>query len=201
MKICICGWYFNEKFLDALKMLSDKFPVTIVANRDELPEKYVGCFDYHVRENRGLEYGAYDYFLTNIWDGDDVLFMHDDMELLPIMKNFEILGPEIIFETVSRFKEDLVYIFKNEASRKDCFDIHGRVMFASKRFLQKLRDCGGFPWDKHNDGYILGKNPGYCEHYNWAVAQLKEFWEKLFDYKIESIIIPAFNYKVRGKDY
>jgi hypothetical protein len=191
-------------------VLNPEHPVTIVANRDGLPDKYSGCFDYRVRENRGLEYGAYDYYLKNIWDGDDVLFMHDDMAILPIMKNFEIIGPELLFKSISEFKDDLVYIFKNDTSRRECFEIHGRAMFASKRwramfaskrFLRKLLDCGGFPWDKNNDGYTLGPNPGYCEHFNWAVAQLKMFWEKLFDYKIDSIIIPAFDYKIRGEKH
>lgn len=201
MQVCVCGWYFNERFLDTMKEINKDYPVSIIANRDELPDKYKSVFNYHVRENKGLEYGAYDYFLKNEWNGGDVLFLHDDMTIQPIIKNYEIINPKLLFKTVSEFDKDVVYIFKNDASRKECFDIHGRVMFASGLFLKYLADRnGGFQWDKENDGYTAGPNPGYCKHYNWAVAQLRAFWEplKLIGHTVETAIIPAFDYDVRG---
>lgn len=205
MQICICGWYFTEGFLDILKDITETYPVTIIANQDKLPKKYDGLFNYHVRENRGLEYGAYDYFLHNEWLGDDVLFMHDDMMIRPIIKNYELVNPALLFKTVSAFKQDLVYIFQNDLDRQECFDIHGRVMFASKRFLKELRDFnGGFPWDRDNDGHTIGPTPEHCKHYNWAVEELKKFWEILKiskDITVESVIIPAFDYQIRGRQY
>jgi hypothetical protein len=83
MQICICGWYFNEQLLGVMESINEKYPVAIIANRDKLPDKY--NFNYHVRENKGLEYGAYDYFLKNEWTGGDVLFCHDDMTILPVI--------------------------------------------------------------------------------------------------------------------
>jgi hypothetical protein len=199
MQVCVCGWYFNEKCLDVLKDITSQFPVTIIAHKDKLPKKYHGHFEYIVRKNRGLEYGAYDHFLKNAWKGDDVLFMHDDIEISPILDDWKIAPPGDIFEVVSKFKDDFVYIFKNETSWRECFGVHGRAMFASKRFLKRLLDSGGFPYDKHNDGYTMGENPGYCEHYNWPTAKLKEICDKFFDYEIGHVFIPAFDYYIRGK--
>ena len=204
MQICVCGWYFNERFLDLLTDITKEYPVTIIANRGELPKKYEGVFNYHVRENRGLEYGAYDYFLHNEWSGDDVLFMHDDITIQPIMKNYEIINPILLFKTVANFKQDLVYVFQNDIDRQDCFGIHGRVMFSSKRFLEDLKFSGGFPWDKNNDGHTIGPTPKYCHHYNWAVEELKKIWEVMMIGKnivVDQVIIPAFFYHIRGRQY
>ena len=202
MKICICGWYFEPGLLKDLKNLNEKFPVTIVANRDRLPEEYKGVFNYHVRENRGLEYGAYDYYLKNVWDGEDVLFMHDDATLRAIIRDYVLVGPVYLFELISNIDKDLVYIFKNESDKLSCLGIHGRVMFASGRFLKDLKEInGGFPWDRENDGHTLGATPEYCKHYNWAVEELKKFWEvrKLVGCRVDSIIVPAINYHIRGR--
>ena len=202
MRVCICGWYFTEKFLDLLTEITKTYPVTVVANKDRMPSKYKDCFDYHVRENRGLEYGAYDYFLKNVWAGEDVLFMHDDIQIQPIVKDFEIINPLLIFNTISRFKEDVVYIFKSETHMIENCNIHGRVMFMSKGFLKDLKEFNdGFPWDKDNDGHTVGPTPSHCKHYNWAVEELKKFWEvkKITGCEVKSVIIPAIDYQIRGR--
>lgn len=202
MQICICGWYFNEPFLDLMEHITKTYPVTIIANQDKLPEKYEGIFKYYVRENRGLEYGAYDYFLHNNWTGGDVLFMHDDIDILPVVKNYELIDPVLLFKSVSDFKQDVVYIFRHEHDRRESFDMHGRVMFASGRFLKQLKDFnGGFPWDRDNDGHTIGPTPSHCKHYNWAVEELKKFWkaQQFNGCVVEAVIIPAFAYQIRGR--
>jgi len=202
MKICVCGWYFEPEFLITLKDINKEYPVTIIANRDRLPEEYKGVFNYHVRENRGLEYGAYDYYLKNVWEGEDVLFMHDDMKIRPIVKDYTVVGPEYLMGLISKIEMDLVYIFKNEREKQFCFGTHGRVMFAGGKFLKDLKEINdGFPWDKDNDGHTMGPTPGYCKHYNWGVLELKNYWEvrKLVGCRVESIVIPAFNYSIRGR--
>ena len=201
MQICICGWYFNEELLDLMEHINKTYPVTIIANRNKLPDKY-DSFNYHVRENRGLEYGAYDYFLKNEWTGGDVLFCHDDMTILPLVRGYEVVDPVELFKTVADFKQDVVYIFKNDNEREWNFDMHGRIMFASKWFLKKLKDFnGGFPVDTNNDGHIIGPTPDYCKHYNWAVEELKKFWkaQQFNGCVVESVIIPAFAYQIRGR--
>ena len=65
MKICVCGWYYRESFLGLLGDLAKEFSVTIIANRAGLPLKYLGSVEYHVRENRGLEFGAYDKYIKD----------------------------------------------------------------------------------------------------------------------------------------
>ena len=202
MKICVVGWYFDEDFLESLTEITEKYPVTIVAHRDKLPERFKGVFDYHVTENKGLEYGAYDYYLKNLWDGDDVLFMHDDITIQPMIRNYELQSPLLVYDTIASFEEELVYIFKNYNDKKDCFDMHGRCMYASGSFLKDLKEKnGGFPVDENNDGHTFGPTPSYCKHYNWGVEELKKFWEvlKLEGCKVKSVIIPAMNYHIRGK--
>jgi len=198
MNICVCGWYFREPFLSILKEVNKDFPVHIVANK--MADILDDCgLDYSVRENTGLEFGAYDYYLKNIWDGEDTLFLHDDITINPIAKNYEVLPPKYLFKDVSKLKGDLVYIFKNAHDKRKCFDVHGRVMFASGNFLTKLKQLGGFPYDEKNDGFIFGPKPEHCKHFNWAVTKLKEIGESLmFDYSITQKFMPAFNYDVRG---
>jgi len=201
MKICIVGWYFDEDFLESLVEITEKYPVTIVAHRDKLPERFKGVFDYHVTENKGLEYGAYDYYLKTIWDGESVLFMHDDITIRPIVRNYELQSPFLLYDSIAGFKEDLVYVFKNENDRKNCFDMHGRCMYASGSFLKDLKEKnGGFPVDENNDGHTIGPTPDYCKHYNWGVEELKKFWEvmQLSGCMVKSVIIPAMNYHIRG---
>jgi hypothetical protein len=201
MQICICGWYFNEQLLDVMEHVNDKHPVTIIANRDKLPDRGYD-FNYHVRENKGLEYGAYDYFLKNEWTGGSVLFCHDDMIIQPVIRDYTIIDPVELFDTVASLKQDVVYIFKNEHDRVTNFDMHGRVMYASSKFLRLLLDMnGGFPWDENNDGHTAGPRTDYCEHYNWAVEELKKFWkaQQFNGIVVESVIIPAFAYQIRGR--
>ena len=95
LKICVCGWHL-EKFDALYKVLwklhhENDIPVHIVSNKDS---RWLKVFDlpYSYRDNYGLEFGAYDYYLRNIWDGEsDVLFTRD-MFFRPGKKMFLTTG-------------------------------------------------------------------------------------------------------------
>jgi|TARA_Y100000310_G_scaffold71534_1_gene67383 hypothetical protein len=126
--------------------------VYVVSNKDSA---WLKVFDlpYVIRQNRGLEFGAYDYYLGNIWDGkSDVLFLHDDIKFKTFMKNFEILPPERIFDGFKKLDYDQAYIFNSR--KEDVFNDgkHGRIFYCSKNLLAFMKRIDGFLWDRYNDG-------------------------------------------------
>lgn len=152
MKICVCGWYFNDDLYASLWRIQEKYPVFIVAHRDD--EFLANCdLPYVVIENTGLEWGAYDYYLQNVWDGDPVLFMHDDHRLLPIMRDFELQPPEMVFDKLACIQHDQAYIFRDRREDVINYGQHGRMLFCSQRLLLLLKTRGGFPYDRGNVKY------------------------------------------------
>mgnify|MGYP003982103799 CR=1 FL=1 len=71
--ICIVGWYFWDKFYK--KISSSKSSLHVVAHRyRETIENY--NISYSVKKNIGLEYGAYDWYIKNKWNGkNNILFI------------------------------------------------------------------------------------------------------------------------------
>ena len=105
MNICVCGWYFADDWYGSLLRLHKKFLVHIVANRDD---KFLKLCElpYSLRENVGLEFGAYNHYLDNIWDGDSVVFCHDDLKFTPIGQGFKIVSGEDIFPQLADLECD-----------------------------------------------------------------------------------------------
>jgi hypothetical protein len=159
MNICVLGWYYDKDFMKVLEQIHSKYPVHIVAHR----ENGVSKLPTTLIDNVGLEFGGYDYYLKNIWDGkSSVFFTHDDIYVTDIS----------VFDTIAEIKRDLSYIFYNTKESVSCLGAHGRAMFASPKFLSfiKRNQCKctfskedgvpshtGFYFDKKN----LGKNTGY----------------------------------------
>jgi hypothetical protein len=188
MQICVAGWYFDRGFLNSLSNVQDKFRTTIISHLPDAYERYElnGARVIPI-PNVGLEFGCYDYYLKNAWNGrDDVLFMHDDMK---------IKDPSV-FSSISKLDIDCAYIFRNYAEEKANGGKHGRAIFCSARFLAFLIDftcvCHqsedredvhhnkgtilkgqgphtGFWFDKDNTGHIMGKPPVGIRHYNDAI--------------------------------
>ncbi len=202
MNVCVCGWYYEPQFMRFLRSVHKRgYPVTVVGNRP-WAERNGAPYEYHVRENRGLEFGAYDYYLKHIWDGGDTLFMHDDINVKPIIQGHELVNPVFIFDKIAQFEDDIVFIFKSDQSRLKNIDMHGRAFFASEAFLKDLLATNnGFDWDENNDGHIQGPPPAYCHNYNWAITKLREYlWtKKLVGVKATVSYIPSFDYFVRGE--
>lgn len=104
-----------------------------------------------VRENVGLEFGAYAYYLNAYWDRrSPVLFMHDDVQVQPTF-----------FDTVAAIPFDQAYVFTNEAHYQQD-RAHGRAMYASARFLHHVIQEGGIWYDPGNTGFIA-KGPSWSE--------------------------------------
>jgi hypothetical protein len=178
--------------------------------------------------NGGLEFGVYDYFLKNIWDGEsDVLFMHDDIRIHDIS----------FFDKVSKIPHDQAFIFKSELEEIQNGRIHGRCFFCSKRFLKLLSDyqCNcketndhenrdragdillkipphkGFWFDIYNFGeHASGMVPKGVRHYNTAVYHFGNFcdrarrnvYKKLGHEPMDSKVVihfPEFEHARRGK--
>ena len=143
-KICVVGWHFFKKMYKPLSKC--KFDVHVVAHRynkilDDLD------FDYSVTKNVGLEFGAYDYYIKNIWDKkSDVIFMHDDGELK------KISAIDNIVDKCRRF--DIGYILggtcnvKRKTSTRCVY-----LSFAAIDLL--LKKFGGIGFEAKDRGYTL----------------------------------------------
>ena len=115
----------------SLPLMNDIF---IVGHRDG----YSGNLQKIIIPNVGLEFGAYDFYLKNIWGGGDVLFLHDDTEFdFPAWNKVNILTQ--LF--------DQVFIHENGRAELANGFAHGRAFFCSERFLRRLKNDGGFWYD------------------------------------------------------
>lgn len=208
MKICVCGWYFREDFYRVLKRVNERYPVAVVSNTGFLTASesvLARSLDFYTRENIGLEWGAYDYYLKEVWDGvSPVLFLHDDIRLRPVMKDYELRPPVEIFDAISKFEHDQVYIFKSLPEAKENFWIHGRAFYCSARFLRYLRRYNdGFWFDEDNDGHTQGPTPAHCKHFNEADYQFKYFTRGIPEKSNMKaggyVILPALDCARRGR--
>jgi hypothetical protein len=195
VKICVCGWYFYQDFYATLNSLRAAFDIVIIANKSG----NAPGLPYILRENIGLEWGAYSYFLDNCWDGfSSVLYMHDD-----IKANADF------FLNIQGTTLDQAFIFQNEFEYQQNYS-HGRAFYASARFLNLCRLYGGIYYDKGNSGFIA---PGYswstkppegCKDHNYAIREFTELVKRIAeDYPDMSvnkqIYSPNICLGVRGK--
>ncbi|MBW2621273.1 MAG: hypothetical protein JRD68_00075 [Deltaproteobacteria bacterium] len=206
MQICVCGWYFRPDFYALMREVNKKYSVTVI-NHQDTPLKWEYKLSWHLCPNIGLEWGAYDFFLKTAWDGESaVLFLHDDIRFRPVIKNYELIEPIIIFDTIEQFEFDQVYFFGSLEEATKNYGIHGRAFKCSAVFLKSLLEQNnGFWYDENNDGHIQGTTPNYCEHYNKADYKFADFIKEL---KCRSnglldaghyVILPALDCAVRGR--
>ena len=146
MKICIVGWHYRASFLK--KLAECHFKVFVIQHREGdtqgIPAK--------LYENRGLEFGAYQQYLDNHWDGiSDVLFCHDDVDI----QGLNVLDQ---IETLSDMNIDHSYIFNNFYEEWANAGCHGRAMWCKASWIKSLQDHGGFPVDLSNTGNTAGKD-------------------------------------------
>ncbi len=216
MNICVLGWYYDKDFINVLEIVNCKYPVHIVAHR----ENTVSQLPTTLIDNVGLEFGGYDYYLKNIWDGkSSVLFTHDDTYVTDIS----------VFDKIAKIERDLSFLFYNTKESVSCLGAHGRAMYASPRFLSFLKkskcNCSfskedglphhtGFYYDKKN----LGRNTGYGnvimdykqsyndDGYNKGIKHLYHAlrWLKSNQHTLDIVwdfgetIIPEYQYGYRG---
>lgn len=145
MQVCVAGWYFPPDFYDALQRVADRFDVVVVANRsgDTRGLRTIR------RENTGLDWGAFSYFLDHAWQpGASVLFLQDDTRI-----------GDAFWEDVEAIRYDQAFIFRDEAEFETDYS-HGRAHFASGRFLAAVRSKGGIWFDAGNRGFIAAGHSG-----------------------------------------
>jgi len=201
IKICICGFYYRPEFIKVMEMVHKRYPCYIVANDTPLKDPHIPMA---VRENLGLEWGAYDFYLKNIWDRESpVLFLHDDIRFRPVIKDYEIISPIKIFNTINKLNHDQVYLFESSRKAEKNYYIHGRAFKCSGRFLNRLlEENGGFKYDENNDGHISGPTPKHCKHFNWGDYRFAEYIKTIngqATWEVGSyVILPALECATRG---
>jgi len=132
MIICVCGWYFNPEVYAMLEKLP--FTVYVIGNggiQAGIDEKYP-AIEFLTRPNIGLEFGAYQYFLSRIaFLEDGVLFIHDDISVSDpsVFSRIRDLQGENIDQT---------FLFSDEANAVANQNFHGRAFYCSARFLRAM---------------------------------------------------------------
>lgn len=169
LQICVCGWYYFPKFFDKLNLaVKQGYDVVVIRHRFG-DTKGVRFID---RENTGLEWGAYSFFLDTLWDGEsNVLFTQDD----------NVVEREDFWKWCSGIGEDICCIFNNQREAAYNSYAHGRMLFTSSKFLRAAKSEGGFWYDKHNTGFIVKghytsqKPPPGCGHHNAGIHHFIRF--------------------------
>ena len=202
LQICVCGWYLDEKFYTVLGNIDrEKFQVNVVSHKGE-EETSTLCVKNNLRHvvknNVGLEFGAYDYFLKNMWNNESpVLFIHDDT----------IIHDPTVFDRIARLKEEGIeqaYIFKNKAEEDNNGGKHGRAIYIGEKllaFMLKFEcNCGhakganglpptgphtGFWFDPNNIGHSTGSQPEGVRHYNTMIYHFHAFLGRVRDKKYD----------------
>jgi hypothetical protein len=155
-QVCVCGWYYRPDFYEALRSVSDRVDITVVANRGG-DTRGLRTLE---RENIGLEWGAFCYFLIRAWNAiANVVFLHDDTYVT-----------DRFWGDVERIAYDQAFIFRDVSEYESAYS-HGRAHFASARFLALVRASGGIWFDPGNRGFIAAGHswseappPGCLDH-------------------------------------
>ena len=189
MNICVAGWYL-EQFKDFYEQLKQtECEVFIVSNRKSDFLKKLNL-PYCVRENTGLEWGAYNHYLMKVWEGGDTLFCHDDIVLNEPIKPIET-------------DYDQAYIFNNGAEYIENAGMHGRMVFMSDSFMQEVKKRGGFYYDKFNKGYtnpddLELKREFGCSYYNAGIRCFYDMASEIGGKVNEKIFLDSFFLCKRG---
>ncbi len=188
VQICIVGWHFFSDFYK--KLSQSKYEVYIVAHRyNKILDKL--NFNYSVTKNIGLEYGAYNWFVKNIWDREsNILLSHDDTS---------VSSTDVIDSMISKCKKyDRVYITGRTKAKKQKYST--RCIYLSKKIVKcYLKEFGKIWYDKHNKGYTLCQKIEHDDSYgnnNDAASKFKVSLNllckknnlKTFEYNSENLI-------------
>ena len=205
MKICIAGWYFYKQlFYDLCQTDFDISVVTYYTRAAEKQRVIRTCTTPRIKHYKcwhgGLEFGCYDWYLKNIWDGESsVLFMHDDVKLYRrgVLKEMEA---ELEGEDYHQ-----AFIFRDLAEEISQGRQHGRAIFCNCNFLKFilnyrckckqsedrehehhvgfkpkviLNGTGphrGIWFDPYNLAeHVSGSPPLHCRHYNDGIYHFAE---------------------------
>src|SRR5574343_500831 len=181
MNICVVGWHYWPETYKNLAEINKKYPVFIVAHKRS---KLLGGFNHKIIKNVGLDWGAYNYYLMHVWDGESrVLFQHDDIKIDDIA----------VYDTIAKIEWDHSYIFGNEVEQELNRGVHGRAFVCSAELLKKLRDEGGLWYDKDNRGNTIEPFPSTGWHYNEAVCRFRDRMREQRFFKCDKeTLVPGF---------
>lgn len=135
--ICITGWYYFPAVYQAVRSSPRAF---VVAHR---PHAILGSVRHALISNVGLEWGAYDYYLKQVWSGSsgrgggDVLLMHDDLDLRG-------QGIEEVVAVLGANQADVVF----------AGSVSGRLLLVRELALERILVDGGFWFDETNVGDV-----------------------------------------------
>lgn len=205
MEICIAGWYFEPELFEQFAQIKNKHHVTVLTDikkymeikKDIDPIVAASGVDHWEIPFCGLEWHKYDHYIKNIWtEGQDVLFMHDDIRLSNIS----------FFDKAAALECDQAFIFQNETESKQNQNFHGRAIFCKSHFIRAMLnykcECGqsrdrhdkhhnigtvqpgtsphrGFWYDPYNVNHATGKPPVGVRHYNDGVYHFASFCKRL----------------------
>lgn len=175
-------------------MVNETYPVFIVAHQDNPILEDFGL-PYHIRENRGLEFGAYNWYLQNKWQSGPVLFQHDDAKV-------NGLEP---YHRINELLDDQTYIFGSEYEYKRNRGLHGRAFKCSNRLLSAIKGNGGIWYDHKNPGNVFNLHPDPAIDGLDFNAGICRFRDDMNTYKNKGfnvakyIILPSFQNGERGK--
>lgn len=147
IQICCAGWHFFEDII--VQIEKSKLNIHVVAHRDHrlLRKKEIKST---VTDNVGLEWGAYNYYINNMWDKkSDVIFMHDDVKI----NNFD----RFIKKNYRKFKKRKI----DHGSVSPSKIVHpgGQFFYLSKRIINIIQsEFGGIWFDEGNSGYTDWKS-------------------------------------------
>jgi hypothetical protein len=182
MKICVVGWYYYEDFYRKLEQVHERYPVIIIAHR----KNEISYLPTVERENIGLEWGAYNHYLMNVWDGGDVLFTHDDT----------FVSDMRAFDKIAKIGEDIAFIHKYKEEAEANMVVHGRSFLASEKFLSFCKEQGGFWYDKENRGENYREDQSHNEGSRHMISYLIK-WQEKFSTMIATI--PEYCNGFRGQ--
>lgn len=149
MNICVSGWYFHAPLLEAIARSG--YLAFVVKHRDR---DTFGIPSVMTPDAKGLEFGCYQQYLMEHWNGGDVLFMQDDGE---------IHGNALSDIEALHMKADIdhAWIFRDEYEEFVNSGMSGRAFWCRASLLEKLKASGGFDVDWTNEKDTQGRRGNY----------------------------------------
>ena len=187
LNLALCGWYFHPPLLATLA--ASKHPWFAVCHK----APPVALEHFIVIPNVGLEFGAYQFYLENHWQGGPVLLLHDDLEIT-----------EAALDAISKMDVDQAFLFSSPADAEANGKAHGRAMFCSEKFLTRLKADGGFWYSEEPcDGAPIPPTTADApDFHNAAIQVFRAYLESLpqDEFAVNRVaIVPGLKTGYRGR--
>jgi len=178
--ICVLGYHYRPKFYEFLNSIRDWLDICVV-RRGLKQDEPIGSLNDGKAPIEGLDFGGYDYYLKNVWDGKSpVLYMHDDTKM-------NIKGLDV----VSRYSSyDRVFFFGSERSKIMYKGKSARAFYCSRKFMKAMLNfsCECEESRDHINPFVGWKVPGIGPHngfmhdpYNTGVVENEDLIKPMRD--------------------